>query len=161
MPGVIVNLKMYTWHAPGCILLWFNIGRFYPYPSWLLHWHWQWNNNMIARTPVEQPWWIRIRRSQTSATNPQHNHSKTNHNECVYICPDSKVHEANMGPIWGRQDPGRPHIGPMKFAIWVCTYLWDKMCDECTSYVYFMACNIEVFRVRGTPNSRQVAQSRG
>ena len=23
--------------------------------------------------------------------------------------PDSKVHEANMGPIWGRQDPGGPH----------------------------------------------------
>ena len=25
---------------------------------------------------------------------------------------------ANMGPIWGRQDPGRPHVGPMNFAIW-------------------------------------------
>ena len=33
--------------------------------------------------------------------------------------PDSKVHGANMGPIWGRQDPGGPHVGPMKFAIWV------------------------------------------
>ena len=32
--------------------------------------------------------------------------------------PDSKVHGAIMGPIWGRQDPGRPHVGPMKFAIW-------------------------------------------
>ena len=32
--------------------------------------------------------------------------------------PDSKVHEANMGPIWGRQDPGGPHVGPMKLAIW-------------------------------------------
>ena len=28
--------------------------------------------------------------------------------------PDSKVHGANMGPIWGRQDPGGPHVGPMK-----------------------------------------------
>ena len=27
--------------------------------------------------------------------------------------PDSKVHGANMGPIWGRQDPGGPHVGPM------------------------------------------------
>ena len=26
--------------------------------------------------------------------------------------PDSKVHGANMGPIWGRQDPGGPHVGP-------------------------------------------------
>ena len=33
--------------------------------------------------------------------------------------PDSKAHGANMGPIWGRQDPGGPHVGPMNFAIWV------------------------------------------
>ena len=33
--------------------------------------------------------------------------------------PDSKVHEANMGPIWGRQDPGGPHVSPMNFDIWV------------------------------------------
>ena len=32
--------------------------------------------------------------------------------------PDSKVHGANMGPIWGRQDPGGPHVGPMNFAIY-------------------------------------------
>ena len=33
--------------------------------------------------------------------------------------PDSKIHGANMGPIWGRQDPGGPHVVPMNFAIWV------------------------------------------
>ena len=32
--------------------------------------------------------------------------------------PDSKVHGANMGPIWGRQDPGGPHVGPINFFIW-------------------------------------------
>ena len=32
--------------------------------------------------------------------------------------PDSKVHGANMGPTWGRQDPGGPHVGPMDRAIW-------------------------------------------
>ena len=31
---------------------------------------------------------------------------------------DSKVHGANMGPIWGRQDPDGPHLGPMNFALW-------------------------------------------
>ena len=36
----------------------------------------------------------------------------------VHTIPDSKVHGANMGPIWGRQDPGGPHVGPMTFAIW-------------------------------------------
>ena len=33
--------------------------------------------------------------------------------------PDSKVVGANIGPIWGRQDPGGFHVGPMKFAIGV------------------------------------------
>ena len=32
--------------------------------------------------------------------------------------PDSKVYGANMGPTWGRQDPGGTHVGPMNFAIW-------------------------------------------
>ena len=32
--------------------------------------------------------------------------------------PDSKIHGAYMGPSWGRQDPGEPHVGHMKFAIW-------------------------------------------
>ena len=38
--------------------------------------------------------------------------------------PNSKVRGANMGPIWGRQDPGGPHVGPMNFAIWVCYISW-------------------------------------
>ena len=33
--------------------------------------------------------------------------------------PDSKVHGANMGPSWDRQDPGGPHDGPIKFVIWI------------------------------------------
>ena len=31
--------------------------------------------------------------------------------------PDSKVHGANMGPNWGRQGPGGPHV-----AIWVVVW---------------------------------------
>ena len=31
---------------------------------------------------------------------------------------DCKIHGANMGPIWGLQDPGGPHGGPMNLAIW-------------------------------------------
>ena len=44
--------------------------------------------------------------------------------------PDSKVHGANMGPIWGQQDPGGPHVGPMNFAIWDTVdiiYLWKRV----------------------------------
>ena len=32
--------------------------------------------------------------------------------------PDSKFYGVNMGPTWGRQDPGGPHLGPMNLAIW-------------------------------------------
>ena len=35
------------------------------------------------------------------------------------LYPDSKVHWANMGPIWDQEDPGWPHVGRMNFAIWV------------------------------------------
>ena len=35
-----------------------------------------------------------------------------------WYIPDGKVHGANMGPIWGRQDPGGSNVGPMNFAIW-------------------------------------------
>ena len=33
------------------------------------------------------------------------------------IPPDSKVNVVNMGPNWGRQDPGGPHVGPMNLTI--------------------------------------------
>ena len=51
--------------------------------------------------------------------------------------PDNKVHGANMGPIWGRQDLGGPHVGPTNFAMWdiivsqrediyLCHFIRDK-----------------------------------
>ena len=43
------------------------------------------------------------------------------HKEAI---PDNKVHGVNMEPIWGRQDPGGPHVGPMNFAIWDILSLW-------------------------------------
>ena len=30
-----------------------------------------------------------------------------------------------MGPIWGRQDPGGPHVGPMNFAIWAVMFVFQ------------------------------------
>ena len=40
------------------------------------------------------------------------------HDAVISKLPDIKVHGANMGPAWGRQDTGGPHIGPVNFAIW-------------------------------------------
>ena len=47
--------------------------------------------------------------------------------------PDSNVHGANMGPIWGRQDPGGPHVGPMNFAIWIDSNSSNNMLSSWTS----------------------------
>ena len=39
--------------------------------------------------------------------------------------PDSKVYGAIMGPTWGQQVPGGPHVGPMNIAIWeVMNKIW-------------------------------------
>ena len=59
----------------------------------------------------------------------QWNINASSSTEVIQMYPDSKVHGANMGPIWGRQGPGGPHVGPMNPAIWVlcaiCT--WEIM----------------------------------
>ena len=50
-------------------------------------------------------------------------------------CPGNKVHGAYMGPTWGRQDPGGPHVGPMNLATRVSTSLglsWK--CHSVTIY---------------------------
>ena len=40
----------------------------------------------------------------------------------LLLNPDSKVHGPNMGPIWGRQGPGGPHVGPVNFTVWESYY---------------------------------------
>ena len=34
-----------------------------------------------------------------------------------YLCPEGKVHGANIGPTWVLLAPGGPHEGPINFAI--------------------------------------------
>ena len=53
---------------------------------------------------------------------------------CLVLIPDSKVHETNMGPTWGRQDPGGPHVGHVNLAIWdiltrICTVIYNWYLD--------------------------------
>ena len=40
------------------------------------------------------------------------------HQHRVWFTPNSKVHGANMGPTWGRQDPGGPQVGHVDPAVW-------------------------------------------
>ena len=58
----------------------------------------------------------------------------------IYIYPDNKVHGANMGPIWGQQDPGGPHVGPISFAIWDVilgkdTWQYEQTCVANHKYI--------------------------
>ena len=53
---------------------------------------------------------------------------------CFESIPDCKVHGANMGPIWGWQDPGGPHVGPMNLVIWdVPSRFTQNMMTQCMS----------------------------
>ena len=62
-----------------------------------------------------------------------HVHSRINlsNNLCkrgaVIVASQNKAHEAYMGPTWGRQDQGEPHIGPMNLA----TRGLSKLCNVC------------------------------
>ena len=35
----------------------------------------------------------------------------------VWNIPENKIHGANMGPTYGRQDPGGPHVRHVNLAI--------------------------------------------
>ena len=62
-----------------------------------------------------------------------------------HTCPDSKVPGANMGPIWGIQDPGGPHglcfrgmnqtnsvLAPLTVQLhWKCLMFLIKTAPEC------------------------------
>ena len=48
----------------------------------------------------------------------KYNWSSSKHGTLLHSVPDNKIHGANMGPIWGRQDRGGPHVGPVNLAIW-------------------------------------------
>ena len=72
---------------------------------------------------------------------------------CNANIPDSKVHAANMGPIWGRQDPGGPSVGPMNLAIWAaaclsawyCWWVWLQWLFFCLSAALVcIGCNANI-----------------
>ena len=64
----------------------------------------------------------------------------------ICVIPDSKVHGANMGPIWNRQDPGGPHVGPVNIAIWDVPYVFvdttevDKTNFKWTLFFHMYIC---------------------
>ena len=65
--------------------------------------------------------WLHLPLLSQQAVNksaPTVNYSNPGMSKYNITNPDSKVRGANIGPIWGRQDPDGPHVGPMNFALW-------------------------------------------
>ena len=57
----------------------------------------------------------------------------TDHRYCaILLCPDSKVHGANMGPTWVLSAPDGPHVGSMILAIRVVELLpcMPQICSD-------------------------------
>ena len=85
--------------------------------------------------------------------------------------PDSKVHVAYMGSIWGRQHPGGPHVGPMNIAIWDgihlprqhlpfhASYFPFSQNPERTFFVSIIKRQCEFTLQTGEPGMTQISQS--
>ena len=71
--------------------------------------------------------WCTIHRNFMSCICATHEaHPSNKHVTTERRHPESKVLGANMGPIWGRQDPGGPHVGLINLAIWADTKVWTN-----------------------------------
>ena len=68
------------------------------------------------------------------------------HDIMTLIGPTWGLHMANMGPIWGRQDPGEPHVGPVNFAICGCNF---KHIFRQTALSVVITCNVNaIYRTK-------------
>ena len=66
--------------------------------------------------------------------------------------PDSKVHGTNMGPIWGRQDPGGPHVLCYLGRCWTnCQVDTSFRCHD--SHVTLLWCH--VMKLQPAPPTNQ------
>ena len=72
---------------------------------------------------------------------------------------DSKVHGATMGPIWGRQDPSGPRVGPMNFVIWD-DVIWTS-CGLRSPVLFKSLCGLPSKKHPKPVNSRTRAVKRG
>ena len=121
-------------------MLWFCIGQFYQnfHGLFLLHW----NNHMVVDVIyVAQPWRTKVNRSHKFlktdciTTTKQRRlwifHVALVANNSLTVVkygpvithPDSKVHGANMVPIWVLSAPGGAHVGPIDLAFRALYYL--------------------------------------
>ena len=133
------------------------------YKAWISYYISE-NNNSIAKCLQDLPYLHNYPyKPNISTENDKLRYGKLHHHPSPPP-PHNKVHGANMGLIWVRQDPGGPHAGPMNFAIWVDMQLshqsllrthndWDR-------YLHLQPCRWSVnspTKIAATPLLRGLA----
>ena len=62
-------------------------------------------------------------------------------------------------PIWGRQDPGGPHVGPMNFAIWDCQLFYFLMFTSAyVEHFMFLAFAVDAWQLVAGSQLRVMGQ---
>ena len=78
--------------------------------TWQLPACWQNRNGMLVRPWTDDAQWFIL----SGELRGMH---EVSHRTMATRCRDSKVHGANMGPIWVLPAPDGPHVGPMNLFI--------------------------------------------
>ena len=83
--------------------------------------------------------------------------NRTSHRMPLGTVPDGKVHEAYMGPTWGRKDPGGSHVGPMNISlrgdhkIWV-TCMHGHLKNWLSFPRWWIIFSVQMYLPSGSPN---------
>ena len=106
------------------VWLWIGAGPFYPYPSGLLHWHWDYH--LIAPVPVKQPWRIWVNVTYKSINDWWYNQIKVHENHLHIwwktLCGTKKSPIFYGTSIWNRTFLGPPYVYSIEpYLYW--TYL--------------------------------------
>ena len=117
--------------------------KMFPFDDVIMSKYYQ-SNSQPTNQPTNQPNNLTTNKPSNHPTNQRLHRWEPDLVESTWNIPDSKVRGANMGPIWGRQDPGGPHVGPMNFAI------WDILQDIPLAKLYFFVHFLSGFYHRST-----------
>ena len=115
---------------PQCLFLWVNMKTLVEVLAWSrLHENLSAESMMTLCIPHVQAQNARLGTTDLNMLSWCENTFSLHH--IKWDIPNSKVHGANMGSIWGRQDPGGPHVG-----IWCCVtaILWDGFLTDGLNY---------------------------
>ena len=102
-----------TWESPYLRKTVFILRWGLGFKQWLV-WHIIGTKHCKACIHTSRNWVIIVwDYAMSPSSRPSHLLKQCRPRSPFTTIPDSKVYGANMGSIWGRQDPGGPHVSPM------------------------------------------------